>query len=69
MKDMRNKVTEICGTTSYLAPEVLQRRGFTFKADVWAIGVMMYMLLTGRMPFDGEDKEKTYKRIIAVDYT
>eukprot|EP00878_Enallax_costatus_P015992 GHUV01016768.1.p1 GENE.GHUV01016768.1~~GHUV01016768.1.p1 ORF type:complete len:264 (+),score=70.11 GHUV01016768.1:911-1702(+) len=43
-------LTECCGTPLYMAPEMaLQRYGV--GADVWAAGVMMYQMLTGRMPF------------------
>ena len=42
-----------CGSKSYAAPEILQGRPYDpRKADVWAIGVIAYILLTGRMPFD-----------------
>jgi len=42
-----------CGSKSYAAPEILQGRPYEpKKADVWAIGVIMFIFVTGRMPFD-----------------
>jgi len=42
-----------CGSRSYAAPEILEGRPYPpEKADVWAFGVIIYILVTGRMPFD-----------------
>ena len=42
-----------CGSKSYAAPEILQGRPYEpKKADIWAIGVIMFIFVTGRMPFD-----------------
>ena len=37
-----------CGTPSYMSPEIVSKKEYSgFSADVWAIGVVMYVLLTG----------------------
>ena len=42
-----------CGSKAYAAPEILQGRPYEpKKADVWAIGVIIYIFVTGKMPFD-----------------
>ncbi|XP_069115810.1 testis-specific serine/threonine-protein kinase 3-like [Argopecten irradians] len=42
-----------CGSKSYAAPEILKGQPYdTRKADIWAIGVILYILVTGKMPFD-----------------
>jgi serine/threonine protein kinase len=44
-----------CGTPGYIAPEVLRSDGYDQKADMFAIGVIMYNLLTGKVLFHGSD--------------
>lgn len=58
----------LCGTTNYLAPEVVDRKGFALGSDIWACGVMAFVLLYGYTPFEEHDVMETYKRISRVDY-
>lgn len=44
-------VTQPCGTLAYVAPEVLTLGGYNHKVDVWSVGVIMFLLLRGRLPF------------------
>merc|ERR1740129_1639356 len=52
----RQKMTQACGSVHYVAPEVLAH-AYTEKADMWSIGVITYMLLTGSPPFHGSDDD------------
>lgn len=46
-------LTEYCGTGAYMAPEIVKRTPYNgIKIDIWALGVMLYTMLTGEMPFD-----------------
>lgn len=45
------KATEYAGTPAYIAPELLKGEEYTFTADWWAVGVLMYQMLTGVLPF------------------
>ncbi|KAF8819238.1 calcium dependent protein kinase CDPK7, partial [Cardiosporidium cionae] len=55
---------EPCGTLAYVAPEVLTLKGYNHKVDIWSIGVVMFLLLRGRLPFPMMktlDKNNVYK--------
>ena len=43
------------GTLGYVAPEVLQKKPYTFSCDVWSLGCILYALLSGSLPFDHND--------------
>jgi len=62
--------TEPVGTLKYAAPEVISRLPYRFKADCWSLGVILYILLMGRMPFYGKNDpsiaEKILRRPISV---
>ena len=47
--DRSRNMTQACGSTHYVAPEVLGN-SYTLKADLWSLGVISYMLLTGTAP-------------------
>lgn len=58
------KLSTIHGTSYYIAPEVLQKK-YDEKCDVWSIGVILYILLSGKPPFDGKsDNEITHKVLL-----
>jgi len=53
-----------CGTLAYVAPEVLTQTGYTRKADLWSIGVVAYLMLRGKLPFDSKDKRVLIEKTI-----
>ncbi|KAF2356165.1 POLO box domain [Trinorchestia longiramus] len=63
-----NRQVTICGTPNYIAPEVLNKCGHYYQADIWAIGCIMYALLVGQPPFETETLKETYSRITSNQY-
>jgi serine/threonine protein kinase len=53
-KMTKERSLTVCGTPNYISPEVLDRNGHSFPADIWAVGVITYTLLIGTPPFEGE---------------
>jgi serine/threonine protein kinase len=63
-----------CGTVDYLAPEMItmkeqkpQNQGYGKEIDIWAIGIIAYALMSGKLPFrgdNGEPDKKTMDRIV-----
>ena len=51
------------GTVRYTAPEMLEGNGYNDSVDIWGIGVVLFMLLTGSYPYDGSDKQNIFQRI------
>lgn len=53
-----------CGTTSYMAPEIVRKSAYNgFKADIWALGIVLYVMLTGKFPFNGKTEKDIFSRI------
>ena len=52
----------VVGSSYYIAPEVLHKH-YNEKCDTWSVGVILYMLIVGRAPFDGKDDEEIIENI------
>lgn len=44
-------MTRVIGTMLYMAPEVLNKFPYDQSSDMWALGILLYIMLTGRIPF------------------
>ena len=54
----------VCGTPIYLAPEIIKEKGHDEKVDIWCIGVLLFELMTGSIPFQGKDIESLKNNIL-----
>ncbi|XP_019721797.1 serine/threonine-protein kinase DCLK1-like [Hippocampus comes] len=56
----------VCGTPTYVAPEIVAEKGYGLKVDIWAAGVITYILLCGFPPFNcgGEDQDVLFQEIL-----
>ncbi|KAA0202191.1 hypothetical protein HAZT_HAZT007829 [Hyalella azteca] len=57
------EVREILGTPDYVAPEILHYEPITTRTDMWSLGVLTYVLLTGFLPFGGDSDQETFMQI------
>ena len=52
------KLRQVIGTPFYMAPEIFNEKKYNEKADIWSLGIVMYILLTGKAPYFGNDDER-----------
>ena len=67
MMNPNTKYHEMCGTLAYVAPEVLAQEGYNKEVDVWSAGVILYLMLSGTLPFDSDSKTEIYEQTLKAD--
>ena len=69
VKSHEDRIPYVCGTPIYMSPEMAQKKEHLgAPADIWALGVVLYILLTGKMPFFGAFEDDLFRKIISGKY-
>eukprot|EP00586_Coscinodiscus_wailesii_P012894 CAMPEP_0172496342 /NCGR_PEP_ID=MMETSP1066-20121228/85579_1 /TAXON_ID=671091 /ORGANISM="Coscinodiscus wailesii, Strain CCMP2513" /LENGTH=383 /DNA_ID=CAMNT_0013268591 /DNA_START=98 /DNA_END=1249 /DNA_ORIENTATION=- len=63
-----NSLTTQCGTPGYVAPEILEGMPYDTKADMWSVGVILYILLGGYPPFIEKNQRDLFRKIRNGEY-
>jgi len=62
--DPKEGLKDVLGSPLYMAPEIVKEKKYDLKVDVWSIGVISYILLSGRPPFKGRSKQDIFNSIL-----
>ena len=57
--EVKEPIFTVCGTPTYVAPEILRESGYGLKVDMWAAGVISYIMLCGFPPFRSNKRRQT----------
>lgn len=61
-------LTKQCGTPFFVAPEILTRKPYDQQSDMWSVGCIVYLLLSGNLPFMGRSQKELFRKIVAGKY-
>ena len=67
-KENITSITPRAGTINYMAPEILAHQDFSYESDIFSLGVIMYFILSGQLPFYSEEEELVVRKILEGDY-
>lgn len=58
------KLLDTCGTLDYVAPEILNSQGYGCETDIWSLGIILYLVYYGRLPFCSDTEADTLNNIL-----
>eukprot|EP00192_Tetraselmis_astigmatica_P008215 CAMPEP_0117683954 /NCGR_PEP_ID=MMETSP0804-20121206/20767_1 /TAXON_ID=1074897 /ORGANISM="Tetraselmis astigmatica, Strain CCMP880" /LENGTH=678 /DNA_ID=CAMNT_0005494765 /DNA_START=289 /DNA_END=2326 /DNA_ORIENTATION=- len=58
-----------CGTAPFMAPEIVRHAKYGMAVDMWSLGCVLYVILTGKRPFDGKDNDEIKESITKFQFT
>ncbi|EPS74416.1 hypothetical protein M569_00341, partial [Genlisea aurea] len=62
--DVNKKSNSMVGTIEYMAPEIIQAKGYDKAVDWWSVGVLLFEMLSGKVPFTGGNPHKLQQKIV-----
>ncbi|EYU42504.1 hypothetical protein ABFS82_09G028800 [Erythranthe guttata] len=66
--DESSRSNSLCGTTEYMAPEILLSKGHNKNADWWSVGILLYEMLSGKPPYTNANRKKLQEKIINENF-
>lgn len=64
-----DKVRTLCGTSEYMAPEMIARNGYSKSVDWWSLGALFYEMLTSNPPFTAKSQKELDRKILSEKFT
>ena len=64
MKEKSNQTGIRAGTAIYVAPELIKAKQYGQEIDIWSLGVLTHVMLTGYAPYDAKTNDKIFRRIL-----
>jgi serine/threonine protein kinase len=61
-------LTRQCGTPYFTAPEVILRRPYDERADMWSVGCIAFLLMSGNLPFQAANQKELFRKIVAAEF-
>jgi len=68
LKDKKQRNKTICGTPLYMAPQVVKKTSYSYKADIWSLGVILFEMLNGSTPFHSKNRAEFESKVEASNY-
>lgn len=63
------KAMTLIGTPYYLSPEIVENKGYSYKSDIWSLGVLLYEMMALKMPFDANSLPMLTLKIMKGNYS
>jgi len=68
LSETKSKAKTVVGTPYYLSPEIIQSKPYSFKSDIWSLGVLLYEMCALQPPFNAQSLHQLARKIIVGSY-